>query len=429
MMPNPSYSTPPPHPSPPLPSSDHVAREYAGEAQANRDSRYRAKRRKLDDGTYEDQSKAITYGWKGQVVPGPLKLEILSCDGGEYSDPHVPTNSFPQNVLQDDGSVYCTKSNRCNMLLKHASGMPFTLTKMVVKAPRSGYDAPIQEGMVFVALDDQDLLEKTARYEIHYSPKSYRYHRQRFDAHRASQDYLNSARSPLRSIDRSRYLRDPREPPPAWSRYVESDPVLDSDVVAGFAVTTGDPSDDETSPPDGQGPPSPRPWHDTDPEYSFRSYADRYRPVYADSERPPIGGEYSVPTSDSEDGEATMLEELLRSGGQLPREDSPDPGNGTGDAEPAPIPTSRRYVTRRVTPSRIGLRSYVAGPGMGAPDLANPGGYERLGSDPETATSKPILDNAAATSSTAAADTLAPHARFFIPPHRSSVAIKFEPPV
>ena len=421
-MPTPSYSTPPPRPSPPLQPSEAL-REYAGEAQTNRESRYRAKRRKLDDGSYEDESKAITYGWKGQVVPGQLKLEIITCDGGEYSDPHIPAKSFPQNVLQDDGNVYCTKSNKCNMLLKHSSGMPFTLTKLVVKAPRSGYDAPIQEGMIFVALDDQDLMEKTARYEIYYSPKSYRFHRQRFEATRPSHEYLSSARSPLRSIDRSRYLRDPREPPPAWHRYVEHDPALYEEIVPGFSVTTGDPSDDEGAPI--EGPSSPRPWHETDPEYSFRSYADRYRPVYADSERP-VGYEYSAPTSDSEDGEAAMLDNILRAGGRPPREDSPDPGAVTDEAEPSP--DFGRYVNRRSTPSRIGLRSYT-GPPLVAPVPPNPPGYERLGLDPEASTFKTAGDGNAATSSAVSSDTLAPHARFFIPINKSSVAVKFDPPV
>ncbi len=422
LMPSPSYSTPPPRPSPPL--QDEAMREYAVEAQTNRESRYRAKRRKLDDGTYEDESKAITYGWKGQVVPGQLKLEIITCDGGEFSDPHVPLNSFPQNVLQDDAAVYCTKSNKCNMLLKHASGMPFSLTKMVFKAPRSGYDAPIQEGMIFVALDDADLMEKTARYEIHYSPRSYRYHRQYFEATRATHQYLSSERSPLRSIDRSRYLRDPREPPPAWHRYVENDPLLESAVISGFSVTTGDPSDDEDITP--EGPSSPRPWHEADPEYSFRSYADRYRPVYADSERP-TGHEYSAPTSDSEDGEATILDNLLRTAGRAPREDSPDPGTATDDGEPSA--ELRPYVNRRSAPSRIGLRSFDHSRSVGPPDPIPAEAYEHLGSDPGTSMSKSHADATAASSSAAVADTLAPHARFFIPPHKSSVAVKFEPHV
>lgn len=428
LMPGPSYSTPPPRPSPPLQSD--AMREYAGQAQTNREARYRAKRRKLDDGTYEDESTAITYGWKGQVVPGQLKLQIITCDGGEYSDPHVPINSYPQNVLQDDAAVYCTKSNKCNMLLKHSSGMPFALTKMVVKAPRSGYDAPIQEGMIFVALDDVSLLEKTAQYEIHYSPKSYRYHRQRFEAMRPSQEYLTSARSPLRSIDRSRYLRDPRDPPPAWHRYVENDPVLDSAVIPGFSVMTADPSDDEHVPFEGAS--SPRPWHDADPEYSYRSYADRYRPVYADSERPP-GYEYSAPTSDSEDGGATMLDDLLRTASRVPRHDSRHPGAATDDAEP--LAEARPYTNRRSTPSTIGLRSYADADhraherGVGPPPPVFTEAIEHLGSDLETPTSKSHADATAAGSSAAAADTLAPHARFFIEHHKSSVAVKFDPPV
>ena len=418
----PSFSTPPPHHPPPSHYAETVVREYAAEAQANRESRYRAKRRKLEDGSYEDESKALTYGFRGQVIPGPLKLDIDYCDGGEYSDPQVPTSSspqnLPQNILMDDISVYCTKSNRCNILLKHASGMPFSLTKMVVRAPRSGYDAPIQEGMIFVALDDESLLEKTARYDIHYSPKSYRYHRLRPEPPRAvHHEYMTTARSPLQSIDRSRYLRDPREP--HRSRYYDHEPTLDPVTISGFSVTTGDPSDDEEQ--TNEGPSSPRGW-EPDTDYSFRSYADRYRPVYTDGERP-LGYEYSAPTSDSEDGETGTLHDLLHPAGRPAREDSPDPGAATDD-QGAPSDL-RRYRSRRSTPSRIGLRPYTH---ISASDHINPHGYERLGSDPEPA-SKFVTDSAVATSSTNASDTLAPHARFFIPPHKSNVAIKFDPPV
>jgi len=106
-------------------------------------------------------------------------MEIVSCDGGEYADPQNPINSYPQNVLQDDTSVYCTKSNKCNLLLKHVGGMPFTLTKIVVKAPRTGFDAPIQEGLVFIAMEDEKLLDRTSQYEVQWNPNSYRQrHRQ-----------------------------------------------------------------------------------------------------------------------------------------------------------------------------------------------------------------------------------------------------------
>ena len=408
LMPSPSYSTLPPRPSPP-PQNAEALREYAGEAQANRESRYRAKRRKLDDGTYEDESKAITYGWNGQVVPGQLKLDIVSCDGGEYQDPRAELNSFPQNVLKDDGLVYCTKSNKCNMLLKHSSGMPFTLTKMIIKAPRSGYDAPLQEGMIFVALDDQDLAEKTARYEINYSPKSSLRHRQRLMAMRLDYEERMMARSPLRSIDRSRYLRDPRQPPPAWHRYEGNDPVLDSNVIPGFTVTTDDPSDDEHTPTERHS--SLPPWHDADPEYPYRSYADRYRPVYAENDRP-AGYEYSAPTSDSEDGEETLLDDLIRTTGRLARTDSPgldldlDPGD---DAHPFDEFRSSG-ADRRSTPSRIGLSQSER-----YDNQPYSRGYDLLGAEPGASSSKPQGDPAAATSSAIASDTLAPHARIFHP--------------
>lgn len=63
---------------------DHPADEYATDSQGNREQRYRAKRRKLDDGTYDDETRVISYGDEGRVTPGPLKMEIIRCDGGDH---------------------------------------------------------------------------------------------------------------------------------------------------------------------------------------------------------------------------------------------------------------------------------------------------------------------------------------------------------
>ncbi|ETN40391.1 uncharacterized protein HMPREF1541_04668 [Cyphellophora europaea CBS 101466] len=410
----------------------------------NRDYRSRAKRRKLDDGTYEDENKAIKYGHKGQVVPGQLKLDIASCDGGEYQDPNHGMTSWPQNALQDDATVYCTKSSRCNMLLRHASGMPFTLTKMVIKAPRSGYDAPIQEGMIFVAMTDEDILEKTAKYEIQYSPKTFRLHRQRFEHHRPSSAYFNSTRSPLRSIDRTRYLRDPH----ALSQHIDNDTTLDSAVVPGFTVSIGDPSDEEEAATT-SGPPSPRPWHNYDADDSYRPpYLDRYRPRYTD----PVNlldehNDPSNPTSDSEDladhvahvADAAEMVAVLNEMGEHGQEARRILRRTRHDAEAA----SRRLqedtdsdappqvpVYRRSTPSSRTVRGYgnhehyVLGP---PPPLTQ--GYERLGSDTEAIAGKPVSEAEATAAAANSLDILAPHARFFIPRSRSSIAVKFDPPV
>jgi hypothetical protein len=271
-------------PPPQIEVSEVANQEYREEAQVNRENRWRAKRRKLDDGTFEEEAKTFCYGYRGQVVPGPLKMEIVSCDGGEYSEANVGS-SLPQHVLQDDSTVYCTKSNRCNMLLKHVGGMPISLTKIIIKAPGTGYDAPIQEGMIFVAMNEDRLLERTEQYEIRYSPRSYRYHHRRPDHQdlrfRPSREYLNSARSPLRSIDRSSYLRDPyppREPD-------DTDRLLETALIPGFNVTTSfdDSSDTESNSRrehwSAYAPTFPN--VDFDPSRLLRTYIDdHYRPTY-----------------------------------------------------------------------------------------------------------------------------------------------------
>ena len=417
----------------PLPESD----PYAG-----RDFRARAKRRKLDDGNYDSESKAISYGHKGQVVPGQLKLEIASCDGGEYQDPNNPVNSWPQNVLQDDLTVYCTKSNRCNMLLRHVTGMPFSLTKIVVKAPLSGYDAPIQEGMIFVAMSDDDLLEKTSQFETHYSPRNYRQHRHHFERTRPSHEYMSSTRSPLRHIDRARFLRNPS----MMLRRFENDPLLETALIPGFEVTTGAPSDDEAP---AASPPSPRPWRYSDPDEAYTQYVDRYRPRYHESGG--IADDVDLHSNESSDSDdladhlavaADMVAELEDMGGEQNREGSRILNNTRRDARRAALmrrnaEQSNHYDedTDSDVPSASGPRATaISGTGPSTRHQAAPiFGYQRIDSDAEpTAGKSPSADDTIApadSSSLRPSDITAPHARFFIPRSRSSVAVKFDPPV
>jgi hypothetical protein len=104
-------------------------------------NRWRAKRRKLDSDDSREGLRGFSYGQYGQVVPGALKMEIASCDGGTYCEPSGES-SWPENVLLNDASVYCTKSDRCNLILRHRGETPFCLKKIVIRAPKSGFDAP-----------------------------------------------------------------------------------------------------------------------------------------------------------------------------------------------------------------------------------------------------------------------------------------------
>lgn len=132
------------------------------------------KRRKLEHRAPPvSEYDGFKYGYKGQVVQGRLKMEIVSCDGGEYFDKDVPVGLHSvRNVLKNDSSVYCSESSKCNLLLKHIGDTPFALEKMVIRAPHRGFTAPIQEGLVFVAMSAENLLSGTAGYDLQYSSRS-----------------------------------------------------------------------------------------------------------------------------------------------------------------------------------------------------------------------------------------------------------------
>jgi hypothetical protein len=97
------------------------------------DSNRRHKRRKLDSDRLAP-FRSFRYGKYGQVEQGDLKMEIVSCDGGMFSN---ESSYAAENILKDDTSVYCTKGNRCNIVLRHQGGTVFTLRELVIKAPGS----------------------------------------------------------------------------------------------------------------------------------------------------------------------------------------------------------------------------------------------------------------------------------------------------
>ncbi|KAK5652522.1 hypothetical protein OQA88_10428 [Cercophora sp. LCS_1] len=130
----------------------------------------RIKRRKLDSDKMVSSFKNIRYGVYGQVEPGQLTMEIVSCDGGVYalSDTMKYT---AENILKNDTSVYCTKSTRCNIVLQHHGATVFSLKELVIKAPGSNrYTSPVREGMVFVAMSQDEIFTRTAQYQIQYQP-------------------------------------------------------------------------------------------------------------------------------------------------------------------------------------------------------------------------------------------------------------------
>jgi hypothetical protein len=124
-----------------LPWPSHIDRFLGlSDSASSPGSRWRSKRRKLDSDDNREGLSGFSYGHYGQVVPGPLKMEISSCDGGNYYD--EGESSWPGNVLLDDSSVYCTKKSRCNMVLSHRGETPFCLKQIIIRAPKKGFDAP-----------------------------------------------------------------------------------------------------------------------------------------------------------------------------------------------------------------------------------------------------------------------------------------------
>lgn len=106
-------------------------------------SERRHKRRKLQHDTGPaTEYMCFKYGHKGQVVPGRLRMEIVSCDGGEHRRDSPPGLYRVQNVLRNDKSVYCSESSQCNLLLKHIGEASFALDKVVIRAPDRGFTAP-----------------------------------------------------------------------------------------------------------------------------------------------------------------------------------------------------------------------------------------------------------------------------------------------
>ena len=436
-------------PPPPVEPSDIAVQEYLGEAQFHRETRWRAvKRRKLDDGTHEDEAKTFSYGHNGQVVAGPLRLDIVSCDGGAYSEPHIGS-SWPQNVLQDDTSVYCTKSNRCNMLMKHVGGMPFSLTKVVIKAPRNGYDAPIQEGMVFVSMDEDKMLERTAPYEIRYSPMKSREHSRREENHihfGTTREYMNSARPPLRTIDRTSYLRDPY---PLHNIHSPETDLLDVDVIPDFDVST---TYDNHSDNEGSLQRSPRmrrlsaSYHDADPQHIPPvGMPDYYRPTYHDTDneddsqgsassthesnpdfsRHLSGRTYQDPLHPSSARQRRLLRarhiehayDVQSVLNQIDIQDNFAQTYRRLEADQSEHQASRRL---RIRPSRIEIRPESRR--QDTPDVQAPPTEQN---DMYGPPSDEITHAAKAEES----NILKPHARFFIRRDKSSVSINFDPPV
>ncbi|RAL10060.1 uncharacterized protein BO97DRAFT_416323 [Aspergillus homomorphus CBS 101889] len=334
---------------------------------------WRAKRRKLESDDHREGLQNFRYGQYGQVVPGALKMELASCDGGTYEPDGE--SSWPENILRNDATVYCTKSNRCNLILKHHAGIPFCLNKIVIKAPRIGYDAPIQEGMVFVSMTSDDLLARTAASHIQCEATR-RPQRNRHSGMQPSQEYLNAHRPRLPS------LRDATLDAGLRSEGSETDggnlprPILrgEPDPVPEFrTITNYDEQSDERS------------------EANERDYDNDETPYLTVSER--LG---TNRFDDDDDDDAVICS------------DSSESSSEGDTSEMGTFPQRRRALSRQIRAMR---RRWNATHPRHRPISPDPP------SGPHHEVSEPLDPT-----------LMKPHARFHIKRHKSMVSIKFDPP-
>ncbi|PYI10036.1 hypothetical protein BO78DRAFT_12753 [Aspergillus sclerotiicarbonarius CBS 121057] len=330
--------------------------------------RARTKRRKLESDDNREGLQGFRYGQYGQVVPGALRMELASCDGGTY-EPNGES-SWPENILRNDTSVYCTKSDRCNLVLKHHGESPFCLKKIVIKAPKIGYNAPIREGMVFVSMSSDELLARTAAFEVQCETAR-SFARNRPGGMQPSQEYLNAYRPPLQSLDRGSIADH------------FSDSESDSTDEPGGAVNEPDPASEFRITTEYDEQPGGR--LDRDDQNDDDDLLS-----LTDTDSLPLGrmDDDNIVCSDSDmslsDDDASGLSTFARRRQELARR----------------VRAMRRqYLAEREGQARRRLTSVMPGPSL---------------------RSEPALGSESS--------LMKPHARFFIERNKSMVSIKFDPP-
>ncbi|KAK1948183.1 putative E3 ubiquitin-protein ligase HERC1 [Phytophthora citrophthora] len=82
-----------------------------------------------------------------------LQLQVISCDGGEFSSSHAACN-----CLVDDTTVYSsTKGANVNLVLKHEVDTPMCISYINIRGPGPGYSSPLRSAVVFVTSTPPDL--------------------------------------------------------------------------------------------------------------------------------------------------------------------------------------------------------------------------------------------------------------------------------
>lgn len=222
----------------------------------------------------------------------------------------------------------------------------------------------IQEGMVFVSMASDDLLARTAQYQIQNSSAHRRHNRRRLRA-LPSQEYLNSYRPPLQSLERNA----PTGLDPQSTTNNENIERNANDRQPEFRVTTDYDENSEDS--------------------VFLGHEDDEGPSIAELEG---FQEEDLFGSGSEDGISDDDEDEEEEEDEGDEEEDDDDGDDGGLNV---VNRRRRELQRQDQPSLI---DPIPPPPTGGPSGAS------------------------------GSEILKPHARFFIDRNKSMVSIKFDPP-
>ncbi|KAL1642517.1 hypothetical protein SLS61_009668 [Didymella pomorum] len=373
----------------------------------------RIKRRKLEhESSRSAEYQSFKYGYKGQMVPGRLRMEVVSCDGGQIKRDNPMKIYDVENVLKNDKSVYCSERSKCDLLLRHIGDAPFALEKVVIRAPDRGFTSPVQEGLIFVGMSAWELISGTSTYRLQHrthspsaspSPERRRYvqNAERISLREAIDDpdvWQNSRRRREDDVEarierlrlRTRRLNQESRARAHMHQQRSSEPPVESDEELDLGI-------------------------DFDCDYTASAGISAPTP-------PPFN---VITTSEEEDESSnddypnveTMADRIQREGRWRPGSDDEDedvaPRRGTGARFRQLLETAQFADDYEMRSRRLNL-----GPR-----------YRNLldNTEPIRASRLARPSHIDAGAGEAGRDVLAPHARFFIKKNKNKITIKFEP--
>ncbi|KAI8057525.1 uncharacterized protein B0P05DRAFT_559606 [Gilbertella persicaria] len=116
----------------------------------------------------------------GETIYTMLDFDVIYDDGGQYGAMYGV-----ENVLSNDGSVYCSgRKGTVNLLLQYCgyvkskiiADTSCSVSKMIIKAPQHGFTAPCKEGLVFISHKEINV-QDTAKFD-HFTRQLYEEYKQ-----------------------------------------------------------------------------------------------------------------------------------------------------------------------------------------------------------------------------------------------------------